>query len=202
MDNIQKWTLAGVAVLVLFQLLSFFNIGSALGVGTPFIEDYDPFVKTYGINTTKDITTTGALTVSGATAISGATTLTSTFKVGSAGTLLNRVNAGTCYILAYSATIPATTTAQVDCQGTAAIYNLNNSLATALTGVTFGDRVVANLSTTTAAGTVWGSIHIAGASASTTSGYISLLLENLTGAAYTWPVTGTATGTVSYIVTN
>lgn len=60
--NNEKWILAGVAALVLFQVLSFFNLGSSLGVGTPNIEDYDPFIKTYGINTAKDITTTGTIT--------------------------------------------------------------------------------------------------------------------------------------------
>ena len=89
--NNEKWILAGVAALVLFQVLSFFNLGSSFGVGTPFVEDYDPFIKTYGINTEKDITTTGTIT-GVAAAFSGASSLTSTLAVTSTSTLSDTVN--------------------------------------------------------------------------------------------------------------
>lgn len=120
--------------------------------------------------------------------------------IGTTGTALTRVNMGTCYILPYATTIAASSTATVDCQGTALIYNTNTGRATALTGVTNGDNVQLEFSTSTA-GTVFGGIGIIGASASTTAGYITLRVSNQTGGTYTWPVTGSATGTATYIVT-
>lgn len=110
---------------------------------------------------------------------------------------------GTCYILAYATTIAASTTAAVDCQGTAAIGTTNTTNATALTGVTSASRIPGiNMATSTAksAGT-YGSIEIVGASASTTSGFITLIVQNNTGTTFTWPTTGTATGTVYYLQT-
>ena len=93
MDN-QKWILAGVAALVLFQLVGFF--GSSLGVGTPNIEDYDPFIKTYGINTEKDITTTGTFTGVAATltgTLTGVAATLSGLLTTDAGTLHSYPNA-------------------------------------------------------------------------------------------------------------
>jgi hypothetical protein len=114
------------------------------------------------------------------------------------GTSIAQLNAGTCYILPYATTIAATSSAQVDCQGTAAIGTTNTTLASALTGVAFGDKVQVTLSTTTAGSTVNGLV-LGGATASTTSGYITLKISNLTGTTYTWPVTGNASGTASFI---
>lgn len=119
-------------------------------------------------------------------------------KVGTSGTTVTRINTGTCYIKAYATTIAATSTASVDCQATAAV---SASGISALTGVTSGDVVSVNLATSTA-GTTFGGLILAGASASTTDGYITLRLTNLTGTTYTWPVTGTASGTATYIVTD
>ena len=119
-----------------------------------------------------------------------------TSQVGSSGTALTRVNAGTCYIRPYAATITATSTAKVDCQATA---SWSASGVSALTGVTAGDFTVASLATSTA-GSTFAGVHLIAASASTTSGYIELTISNLTGTTFTWPVTGTASGTASYIV--
>lgn len=112
------------------------------------------------------------------------------------GTTFTRLNGGTCYIKAYATTIAASSTAQVDCQATAAVSA--NGIA-ALTGVTFGDSVIATLATSTA-GTASNGLVITGASASSTAGYVTLYISNLTGTTFTWPVTGTATGTVHYFV--
>lgn len=119
-------------------------------------------------------------------------------KVGSTGTKVNQVNTGTCYLQPNAATIAATTTVDVTCQGKALIFNPNTVLATALTGVKSGDFVNVTLSTTTAS-TAYGNIVLAGASASTTAGFITLRITNLTGSTFTWPTTGNATGTASYI---
>lgn len=111
------------------------------------------------------------------------------------GSQVNTLNYGTCYIKAYATTIAASTTATVDCQATAAVSA--NGIS-ALTGITVDSKVIATLATSTA-GTSGLGISIIGASASTTSGSITLRISNLTGTTYTWPVTGTATGTVQYI---
>lgn len=123
---------------------------------------------------------------------------TGSLTVGSSGTAIARVNTGTCYIKAYATTIAATSSAEVDCQATAAV---SASGIAPLTGITFGDAVSATLSTTTA-GSVVGGLAITGVSASTTAGYISIRIVNLTGGTYTWPTTGSATGTATYIVTD
>lgn len=118
------------------------------------------------------------------------------------GTTLNRVDAGTCFIKAYAATIAASTTAQVDCQKTAAV---DASGISPLTGVTYGDAIQASLSTSTAntaVGGTTGGIRLTGVAASSTSGYIVLLLRNDTGTTFTWPTTGSATGTAYYLATN
>ena len=130
----------------------------------------------------------------------GVAALTGSLKIGSSGTAVTRANTGVCYFKAYATTIAATSSAYVDCQATAAVGSITGA-TTALTGVTFGDNVVVNMSTTTA-GTVVGGLVVGGVSASTTAGHIQMRIVNLTGATYTWPTTGTATGTASYIVTD
>lgn len=120
---------------------------------------------------------------------------------GSTGTAISRINTGTCYIQAYATTIAASSTVAVDCQATAAVGGITTANDVALTGVTFGDFVVGNLSTTTAAaGGAFMGIIANGVSASTTAGYLSVRITNLSGTTFTWPTTGTATGTISYFV--
>lgn len=128
--------------------------------------------------------------------------------LGTSGTAINRLNRGICFIKPYATTITASSSATVDCQGTAAVGSITGA-ASALTGVAFGDSVNVTLSTTTASGgslqgtvlTAMG-LSVVGASASTTSGYITLIIANGTGATYTWPITGSATGTASYTAGN
>jgi hypothetical protein len=192
-----------VVGIVVAGVIGFFTRASisprsdvAGAVGNLLAENYDGgyIRQNGGFFTNLDIKAGGTITAVTSLISSG------TFQLSSTGTTLNRINAGTCYVLPYATTIAASTTAAVDCQATALIYNTNTTRAVALAGVTAGDNVVANFATSTAAST-FGSISISGASASTTPGYITLLVENLTGTTYTWPVTGTASGTASYIVT-
>lgn len=131
--------------------------------------------------------------------IMASTTITAE-KVGQTGTQITRINTGICYIKAYAATIAASSTAAVDCQATAVV---DPSGASALTGVTMGDNVLVQLSTTTAQLSTAGNLGltITGASASTTSGYIVLRIANMLGTTFTWPIGTAATGTASYIVT-
>lgn len=123
---------------------------------------------------------------------------TGNLVIGSSGTSIDRINTGTCYIRPYAATIAASSTAKVDCQATAA---WSASGVSALSGVSNGDNVVVTLGTTTV-GTTFGGVVLAGASASTTAGFIELTLSNFTGAAFTWPVTGVASGTAAFIATD
>lgn len=143
----------------------------------------------------------GTYAVSPALAITGNTTVSGTFAVGSAGTSVTQLNTGTCYIQPYATTIAASSTANVDCQATAAIGSpTNTAVDTPLLGVRNLDNVVASLSTTTA-GTTFEGLDLIGTSASTTNGYITLRLSNATGGTFTWPLTGTASGTASYVST-
>lgn len=125
--------------------------------------------------------------------------LTTTLQVSSTGTSVAGLNHGTCYIAPYAATIAASTTVAVDCQGTA-LWSQNGT--SALTGVALNDFVQVQLSTTTAAIAPHLGISLIGASASTTAGHIQLHISNGTGATFTWPTAGQATGTASFISTN
>ena len=119
--------------------------------------------------------------------------VTGTLAIGTSGTTLTEVNSGTCYIRPTAATITATTSALVECQA-----NANITTVAALSGVDSGDRVLVQLSTTTA-GDVVGGLSVIGATPSSTAWYIMLKVLNLTGATYTWPTSGSASGTAQYI---
>lgn len=173
------------------ELVSDPSIGGA--PGNLLAENYDPYIMyNGGFNTAKDFS------VSGATALSGAVSLTSTFTLGAAGDAINQANAGICYIRPYAATIAASSTVAVDCQATMNWDAVTGDTLGALAGISDGDFVVASLSTTTA-GTTFNGLQLAGASASSTAGIITLHVTNLTGNTYTWPTTsGVASGTASY----
>lgn len=101
-----------------------------------------------------------------------------------------------CFLAPSAATIAATTTVSVDCQATAGWSAAGTS---ALGGVSSGDAIQFELSTTTAGASGPGGLVVTGASASTTAGYITVRLLNLTGTTFTWPTTGVASGTASYL---
>lgn len=126
--------------------------------------------------------------------------------LGASGTAVANLAIGTCYIRPRATTIVASSTAIVECQGTAAIgtpYTVLGGTQTALTGVASGDFVQVQLATTTAMGGSAGSqnlgLVIIGATASSTQGFIQLLIANNTGGTFTWPTTGSASGTASFI---
>lgn len=110
--------------------------------------------------------------------VTGTTTASAGMVIGATGTALNRVVAGSCALIIPSgagATVAASSTAPFDC---------------AVTGVTSGDNVIVELATTTAGagkmggtGTTAGLFIFAGAKASSTAGYITVLLLNMSGAA-------------------
>lgn len=112
-----------------------------------------------------------------ASVFGGTVSLTSTFKLGANGTTESRINSGFCNIQASGTTIAASSTKVVDC-------GAGTTGGTALTGVTAGDRCFLGQSTTTPATS--NGLIIAGASASSTAGFITAVLSNLTGATFTW----------------
>ena len=136
-------------------------------------------------------TLTGAVTASATLAVTGASTLTGGATVGSSGTALVRVNSGFCNVQSSTNTITASTTKAIDCGG-------GTYAATALTGITAGDRVLLGQPTTTS--TVFGGLQILGASASTTQGFITLIVANNTGFTFTW--TAAASTSWPYLVVN
>lgn len=177
-----------IALLASVAALVFGQGGTAMSFG-----------NTSGTSTTQAIVKAAGFHTTGNTILAGLTTLSGTFRSGASGTEVSRVNTGQCYFKAYATTIAATSSAYVDCQGTAAVGSITGATS-ALSGVTFGDNVVLQMSTTTT-GTTLGGLVVAGVSASTTQGYIQVRVTNLTGTTFTWPLTGTATGTASYMVT-
>ena len=94
-----------------------------------------------------------------------------TFTLGSSGTALSQLQKGSCNLLTAGATVTATTTKQFDC---------------AVTGVISTDTVFATGTSTIAAN--GGVMFISGATASTTNGFITVWVTNLTGANNTVPL--------------
>ena len=193
-DNKTNW-LHLVVVAVITGVLSvglalYLNKGGPenIGIGTLPIENYVPAIKfNAGYYSALPIQTTSTFNATGLSSLSS-------IAVGTNGTTLSQVNGGTCYIRPLAATISASSTATVECQGTA---GFDASGVSALTGVDNGDAVFIQLSTTTAGVTGMG-LHVAGATASGTAGYIMVTVSNMTGNTFTWPTTGTASGTAQY----
>lgn len=128
-----------------------------------------------------------AVTDAGAETVNGITN-TGTTQLSSTGTNVNRINFGLCDALAYSNTIAASTTAQLDC-------SLNGGFST-LTGVQSGDNVF--ITSTTSLSTVYQGVDIIGSRASSTAGYITLEVSNQTGTTFTW--SGAASTSLAYFV--
>lgn len=102
--------------------------------------------------------------------VTGATSTMNILQLGSSGTALQQVITGTCNLV--GGTIAATSSSAATC---------------AVTGVQSGDLVFATLATSTA-----GAV-LTGARASTTSGYITVRLLNLTGGASSVSALGSST---------
>ncbi len=140
-----------------------------------------------------NINTGGTLTVTGVSTLTGASTLTGGITVGSSGTAVTQLIKGSCTtwnggiaagINGMDGNHPASTTEAYDC---------------AVTGAVSGDLVFAQFATSTFNGsagqTTW---LIAGAKASSTSGYITVLITNY-GPAAVPSVTGVGSST-SYLI--
>lgn len=110
---------------------------------------------------------------------------------GCTGTNVGALNFGTCNIQSNSPTIAATTTVQLDCNGSTAGGTL-----VPLTGVTTGANV--DLMQASTSPTTFEGLQIRGASASSTPGSITLFLYNGTGNTFTW--TAAASSSFAYQV--
>lgn len=169
-----------------FRGASLPSFGATSSVGNLLAEHYLPYVATnLGYNTALGIKNTG------------------TEQVGTNGTVFSSENTGVCFIQPYATTIAASSTALVDCQGTAAVGTTNTGKDTALPGIVQGGFSEGTLGTTTASQngssiSAFGGLILLGVSASTTPGYLQLLLLNQFGTTFTWPLVGTASGSMKY----
>lgn len=171
------------SIAVIALVLSFFV----------FVPSFHTASKRAGGTTNYDILdVSDGYKVDGTTVIDGSGNVapTSTFTLGTNGTALTELKSGTCTIFAYATTIAASSSAQVDCQA-----NTTGGL-TAISGIQSGDRVFASLASTTVAAS--NGLAITWVAASTTPGYITLKISNLTGTTFTWA--STASSSVPYLV--
>ena len=131
--------------------------------------------------------------VDGTTVIDGsgnvdAPITTSALTVGTSGDVADRINHGFCNIQATATTITASSSVTSTCGG-------GTNGGTALTGITAGD--VCFLSTATTTPVTNEGLRIVGASASTTSGFITVVINNQTGTTFTW--TAAASTSLPYL---
>lgn len=125
------------------------------------------------------------------------TTTAGNLTVGSNGTAISKIMKGTCYLTNYGvagsgidASQEASTTVVYQCAAT-------NGASTAITGVVSGDTTFVQFATSTAE--VLNGWVIVGSTASSTNGYINVLVSNLTGTAAVPSAFGVGSST-SYII--
>lgn len=118
---------------------------------------------------------------------SGAVTFSSTATIGTNGSAITELKATTCALIGTDGSQAASTSVPYDC---------------AVTGIASGDVVLAQIATSTDfAGPVFGWDIIA-AKASTTAGYVTVLLANKTGAAATPSISGVGSTTNIWYMDN
>lgn len=187
MTNIQKViTVAVILVLVGGTYLLARNTKDTPGIfgaiGTNPVENYIPIIKyNEGYYSELPVTTTSDLT-----AALGSFT---SFKLGSTGTTQTRQNTGICYLAVGSSTplaVAASSTVAVDCQGTNVLASATASYS-ALAGVTADDNVSISMPTTTPTTNL--GLSVQGVGASSTPGYITVKIKNLTGGTFTFATT-------------
>lgn len=161
------------AVVVVITLLagwgiSYLSTGSAKpsfgAVGSLLAENYINYIRQNGgYNSADPITTTGLITA-GSFSGTGASTITGSLTVGTNGTTLSQIQKGTCSLISNAFTVTASSSLSMDC---------------AITGVVPTDVVFGQFATSTmASGPGW---LINGAQASSTAGFITFTVSNLTG---------------------
>ena len=100
------------------------------------------------------------------------------------GTTMSQVMSGTCNLVGMDVSHAATTSKAYDC---------------AITGIVSGDKIFATMATTSAGNTFQG-WRIAGATASSTSGFATLSIYNGTGAAVTVPSSSQVGSSTQYLI--
>lgn len=167
--SVKEQVSAIIALLLIVAVIGWFlpigpaSSGSPLSTGTQLVEDYDPLVMQAGLNTNKAVAFGSTLSVTGASTLTGLTTIGSGgIKVGSNGSTVTQVIKGTGSIIG-NRSLTASTTGAFDI---------------AVTGAVSGDNCFAQAASTTQVSL---GFSIIGCSASTTSGYITLLVNNATG---------------------
>ena len=142
-------------------------------------------------NTTASTTIMSGTLAPDLLSVAGASVLTGGATVGSTGaTAITFIKKGTCNLYSGSSivSIAATSTVTLDCQAGVAAPSV-------LTSVTSGDTVFMQAPATMP--TTYLGLRIVGAVASSTTGYIQVVLWNGTGAAYT--LASAATSSLQYL---
>lgn len=145
------------------------------GVGVPYAEEYDPYIRYNG-----GFATNLPATFASTSSMTGSTTISGGLKVGSSGTSVNNKVTGVCTVWSSATTIAATSSAAVVCQSAT-----DGSLTSGLTGV--NSRAIVDIRMGSSTNTTVGGLIITGnVSASSTPGSILFRLYNATGATFTW----------------
>lgn len=118
--------------------------------------------------------------------VNGTTIINSSKQLilGTNGTAVSGVVYGTCKAVAYSNTITASSTAQIDCSS-------DGTPSGTISGLT-ASQLIDGWATTTISSLSQG-VSIIGSHASTTAGIITLRLANGTGATFTWSAAASTT---------
>lgn len=112
-------------------------------------------------------------------------------KIGSSGTTIGGIVAGSCTIWAPAQTIAATTTQQIVCQSAT-----NGGIATLGAGVT--TDAICTLNHASSTNSTIGGLGVFGVSASSTQGTIVGQLSNLTGNTFTWTAAASSSAQWTY----
>lgn len=164
--------------------------GLVSAAGNMLAEDYIPYVMyNGGWNSNKDATFGG--TVTGAASSWTTASFSTSATIGSSGTAVAGLVAGTCTIWSSSATIAASTTQQVECQSAT-----TGGLTTTLSGVTTDSKCSLSPALTALNSIAGLGLHGYVAS-STDAGTITATLGNGSGSQFTW--TATASSSWQYI---
>lgn len=121
--------------------------------------------------------------------VNGTTVINSSKQLvlGTSGTAITGLVYGTCQVVAYSTTISASSTAQVDCS--------SNGMATGTISGLTASQLVDAWATTTLSSVSQG-VSIVASHGSSTAGIITLRISNGSGTTFTW--SGAASTSVAY----
>lgn len=169
--------LAVVAIILAIIGLNYQVDPGLNGIGSTNVNSFSYSRPTSGEWTSYDNVLTGEFFSTGSSTVLG------DFAIGSQGTKIDSANFGTCHLFTGAdgalTTFSASTTINLDCQGTSPKVG---SAPSALTGIVGTDQIF--LAATTTLPTTGGrpNIQILSYAASSTAGYIRVTLANVSGA--------------------